>query len=81
MATYAKYEKEYRLEPAEVIQKLDDPDNPPDIDVLRKDVIFHQQEAERLSGEIPDYLVVSMFKISSKVIRNNLADKHHKIAE
>jgi dynein heavy chain len=34
-----------------------------------------------LNGEIPDYIVVSMFKICSKVIRNNLADKHTKISE
>jgi hypothetical protein len=81
MQTYNKYANEYKLDPAGIIKKLDDDDNPPEIDYLRKDVLFHKQEAERLSGEIPDFLIVSMFKISSKVIRNNLADKHHKIAE
>jgi hypothetical protein len=40
--TYDKYDKEYKLDPAAVIKKLDDDDNPPDIDFLRKDVIFHQ---------------------------------------
>lgn len=39
--TYDKYDKEYKLDPAGVIKKLDDDDNPPEIDFLRKDVIFH----------------------------------------
>jgi dynein heavy chain len=30
--TYGKYEKEYKLDPEGVIKKLDDDDNPPDID-------------------------------------------------
>ena len=40
--TYDKYDKEYKLDPSAVIKKLDDDDNPPDIDFLRKDVLFHQ---------------------------------------
>ena len=39
--TYDKYEKEYKLDPAAVIKKLDDDDNPPEIEFLRKDVTFH----------------------------------------
>ena len=39
--TYDKYDKEYKLDPAAVIKKLDDPDNPPEIDFLKKDVLFH----------------------------------------
>lgn len=39
--TYDKYDKEYKLDPEAVIKKLDDEDNPPEIDFLRKDVIFH----------------------------------------
>lgn len=46
--TYDKYDKEYKLDPEAVIKKLDDPDNPPDIDFLRRDVLFHQEEAVRL---------------------------------
>ena len=71
--TYDKYDKEYKLDPAAVIKKLDDNDNPPEIDFLKKDVIFHQQEAERLKGEIPDYIIVSVFKVSCKEIRATLA--------
>ena len=39
--TYDKYDKEYKLDPEAVIKKLDDPDNPPEIDFLRRDVTFH----------------------------------------
>jgi len=39
--TYDKYDQEYKLDPAAIIKKLDDEDNPPEIDFLKKDVIFH----------------------------------------
>lgn len=74
--TYSRYDKEYKLDPAAIIKKLDDDDNPPEIDFLRKDVIFHQEEAERLKSEIPDYIIVSIFKVSCKEIRSMLAAKH-----
>jgi len=78
--TYDKYQKEYKLDPADYIKQLDDEENPPEIDFLRKDVIFHREEAERLSGEIPDFLIVSIFKVSCKEIRSTLVAKHEKIA-
>jgi hypothetical protein len=71
--TYDKYDKEYKLDPEAVIKKLDDADNPPEIEFLKKDVIFHQEEAERLKGEIPDFILVSCFKVSCKEIRATLA--------
>jgi len=42
------------LDPVEVISKLDDDENPPEPEALRKDIIFHKKEAERLMTEIPD---------------------------
>lgn len=41
MATYNKYNAEYKIDPASYIQKLDDDDNPPEVEFLKKDVIFH----------------------------------------
>ncbi len=79
--TYSKYDKEYKLDPAAVIKKLDDDDNPPEIDFLKKDVVFHQKEAERLKQEIPDDIIVSIFKINCKEIRNKLVEKHLRIAK
>jgi hypothetical protein len=79
--TYAKYDKEYKLDPVAVMAKLDDEENPPEIDFLKKDVTFHMKEAERLKNEIPDDIIVSIFKVNCKEIRNKLADKHLKIAK
>lgn len=78
--TYSKYDKEYKLDPVAVIKKLDDDENPPEIDFLRKDVTFHQKEAQRLKSEIPDDIIISIFRVSCKEIRNRLAQKHIQIA-
>lgn len=79
--TYSKYEKEYKLDPEGYVKKLDDDDNPPEIDFLKKDVLFHQSEAVRLRNEIPDFIICSIFKINCKEIRENLAQKHEQIAK
>jgi hypothetical protein len=71
--TYDKYDKEYKLDPTAYVKKLDDDDNPPEIEFLKKDVIFHHLEAERLRGEIPDFITVSIFKVSCREIRATLA--------
>jgi hypothetical protein len=39
--TYNKYANEYKIDPDSVIKKLDDDDNPAEIDFLRKDVTLH----------------------------------------
>jgi hypothetical protein len=79
--TYSKYDKEYKLDPVATIKKLDDDENPPEIDMLKKDVVFHQKEAERLKTEIPDDIMISIFRVSCKEIRNKLVEKHLKIAK
>jgi hypothetical protein len=79
--TYDRYHNEYKLDPEAFVKKLDDADNPPEIEFLRKDVVFHLADAERLKQEIPDFIVVSMFKVSCKEIRSTLAQKHQKIAD
>ncbi len=61
LKTLKKYDAEYKLDPQSVISKLDDDENPPEAEAVRKDVIFHKKEAARLMVEIPDSIVVSMF--------------------
>lgn len=80
MKTYSRYDKEYKLDPISYIKKLDDDENPPEIDFLKKDVTTHQKEAEKLKNEIPDEIIVSIFKVSCREFRNRLVDKHLKIA-
>lgn len=80
LKTLAKYQAEYKLNPAEVIKVLDDDENPADPEVLRKDIVFHKKEAERLMIEIPDQIIVSMFQVNVGNIRDILVAKHTKIA-
>lgn len=49
---------------------MDDEENPTEPDVLRRDVILHQKEANRLMTEIPDSIIVSMFQINVGTIRD-----------
>ena len=79
--TLKKYKNEYSLNPQEIIANLDDDENPPEADVLKKGVIMHRAEAERLMGEIPDSIIVSMFQINVGTIRDVIAAKHTWIAE
>jgi hypothetical protein len=59
---------------------LDQEDNPPEAEVVRRDVIFHQKEAARLKAEIPDSIVVSMFQINVGRMRDEIVHKHEWIA-
>ena len=60
---------------------MDDEENPVEIEIIKKDVYFHMQEEQRLKDEIPEYVIVSMFKINTSEIRKILAEKHAKIAK
>ena len=60
---------------------MDDEENPIDIDVIKKDIYFHMSEEKRLKEEIPESVIVSMFKINTCEIRNTLAEKHARIAK
>ena len=79
--TYAKYEQEYIFDPAKEMAVFDDPENWPEPDELKSSIIFHQNEEKRLQEEIPEEIICSVFKISTKVIRDLLASKHRKIAD
>lgn len=80
LETYKKYNGEYKLDVEAYIKVLDDEENPPEAENLRKDVIFHRKEAERLSKEIPEQIVVSMFSVKCDSIRSLLVQKHKDIA-
>lgn len=78
--TYDRFEKEYQFDPDAEMAAYEDPENWPDVDTLRGSILFHRGEEERLNKEIPEEIVCSVFKISTKVIRDMLAAKHAKIA-
>lgn len=81
ITTFDKYQKEYDLDPEKIMAQWADPEDWPEVDTLRSDIIHHRAEEKRLSEEIPEEITVSIFKISTKVIRDELAAKHRKIAE
>jgi hypothetical protein len=77
---YDKYQKEYALDPVKFMAQWADPEDWPEVDVLKNDIVFHLAEEKRLQGEIPEEIICSFFKISTKVIRDELAQKHKTIA-
>jgi dynein heavy chain, axonemal len=77
---YDQYDKEYKFDPDKEMAQYDDPENWPDVDTLRGQILFHQSEEKRLNNEIPEEMVCSIFLVSTKVIRDMLALKHRKIA-
>jgi hypothetical protein len=81
LATLNKYKAEFKLDPISVLKVLDDEENPTEPDVLRKDVMFHKKEADRLMKEIPDSIIVSMFQVNVGTIRDQIVAKHNMIAE
>lgn len=78
--TYNRFEDEYKFDPDEEMAKYEDPENWPDVAELKASIIFHQAEEKRIQNEIPEEIICSVFKISTKVIRDMLAAKHKKIA-
>jgi hypothetical protein len=80
IATYNRFEKEYEFNPDKEMKLYEDPENWPDVDTLNASIKFHQREEERLQKEIPEEIICSIFKISTKVIRDLLAAKHKRIA-
>lgn len=78
--TFDNYDEEYRLDVEAYIKKQASEDDYVETEDLKKDVYFHRGEVERIKSEILDHVVVSMFQVQTSEIRQNLADKHVRIA-
>jgi len=78
--TFDNYDEEYRLDVDAYVKKQASDDNYVETEELKKDVYFHRGEVERIKSEILDHVVVSMFQVQTSEIRQNLADKHVRIA-
>jgi hypothetical protein len=48
IVTYNKYKSEYEIDPDAIFAKWVDPEDWPDVDTLKNDVMFHQAEEKRL---------------------------------
>lgn len=68
-------QSEYMLNVEQYIKTKDpspDEADPPEIEDLRKDVIFHLEQEKRLAEEIPELVVVSMFQVDCRDFRGTL---------
>lgn len=75
---------EYKLNVDAYIKERDpDPEEGegPDIEELRKDVIFHTEQEKVIKNKIPESVVVSMFQVNCKEFRDQLCKKHSDIAK
>ena len=79
--TFKVYRDEYKLDPRKEIAILGDEDTQPEPSELRKMVIEHTQQAQKLRSEIKDFTIVSMFRVNCRGIREVIAEKHTFIAE
>ena len=75
---------EYKLN-VDAYIKEKDPDaeegDPPEIDELKKDVVYHIEQENKLKDEIPESVIVSMFQINCREFREQLCKKHSDIAK
>jgi hypothetical protein len=80
LKTYEQFGQDYKLDPEAEIAKMGDESDPTDPDVLRADVVKHRKRAAQIQELIPESVVVSFFSINTRAIRDNLCEKHLKIA-
>ena len=57
-----------------------DPIDWPEPETLKASIMGHQQREKELEVEIPEEIICSIFKISTKVIRDTLMAKRRKIS-
>jgi dynein heavy chain len=48
LKTYDQFQSDYNLDPDAEIAKMDDEENPPEPDALRRDVLMRRQRAQKL---------------------------------
>lgn len=77
--TYAKYENVNNMNPEEYVATLDEGDNAMTEEEIKTDIHHHMEQEKKILGEIPEQVVVSIFEVNCKEIRNQLAGKHAEI--
>lgn len=81
MKTFGKFDGENKLNPDKYVKSLDDGENPITAEALRNDIQEHRKEEERIKSEIPESIIVSIFQVNCKDIRNMYIGKHSSIIE
>ena len=83
LSKFETYQNEYNLDPEKEIASIKEQADEGNIETkdLQQLVKQHMADAERLKEEIPESVVVSMFRVNAKIIRDLVAEKHTKIAK
>lgn len=79
--TFAQFKEENNLNPDKYVKNLDEGDEPADPEALRADIFRLRQLEEDLKERIPVSVVVSIFTVNCKDIRNFYIGKYQSIVE
>ena len=79
--TFSKFEGENKLNPDKYVKSLDEGDNPIGAEGLRIDIQEKRKEEERVKNDIPESIIVNIFQINCKDIRNMYVGKYTSIIE
>lgn len=77
--TFSAFEEEFSLNPDKYVQGLDAGDTPISPEELRADIFAMKQKEEELKNKIPEAVIVNMFQVNCKDIRNLYAGKYAQI--
>lgn len=79
--TFNAFEAENQLNPDQYVSSLDDGETKKSVDAIKEDILKHREEEARLLDEIPESIIVSIFQVNCKDIRNLFSGKHTTIIE
>jgi hypothetical protein len=79
--TFSQFKEENQLNVDKYIQSIDNPDDPIDAEGLKADIQRIRQLEKELQERIPESVVVSVFTVYIKDIRNFYCGKYQQIVE
>lgn len=79
--TFEAFGEQFNLNPDKYVKDKDSVENPISCDELRNDIYENLKKEQKLMELIPESVVVSMFQINCKDIRNFYAGKYQQIAD
>jgi dynein heavy chain len=81
LQTFRTFSEDNGLNPDKYVRSLDDGDQPISAEALRADIEVHRGEEDRLKGQIPETITVSIFEINCRDIRAAYVGKHSQIVD
>ena len=81
LKTFGGFDGENKLNPDRYVRTLDEVEGGISAEGLKNDIEEHRKEEQRLKEEIPESIIVSIFQVNCKDIRNLYVGKHSSIIE